>query len=45
MRYLTGLFILKVWKNVHVPLSEEDSLIWYKTWLNFQETSALVRCK
>ena len=36
MRYLTfenGLFIRKVWKNV--PLSEQDILIWYKTWLNF----------
>ena len=34
MSYLTGLFILKVWKNVHVALSEEDILIWYNTWLN-----------
>ena len=36
MRYITfenGLFIRKVWKNV--PLSEQDILIWYKTWLNF----------
>ena len=36
MRHLTfenGPFIRKVWKNA--PLSEQDILIWYKTWLNF----------